>query len=138
MPDLMPAPEELDVLSNRGNLVLGLYQNNVAITPQTTMENLVECDFPGYERADPAGFDNPRQDEDEVIAEMEAPPLTFQRSETGPAQNIQGAFVFLRTTAGNYFIQAVPFPSPVPMVNKGDKFTFRPRIQLTDFEFPEL
>ncbi len=138
MPDLVAAPEELDVLNNRENLVVELYQNDLVPTPQTTAEDLVPCDFDGYEAADPAGFGVPSSNVEESVSEMEAAPLTFTKVAGDKPNTAYGCSLWLKTTAGKMFIKAERFPFPYPMVNEGDEFTIRPRLLVTDFEFPEL
>ncbi len=136
MPGPTPAPEELDLVNNRSNLVLRLYTNDIVPSVGLGLGDFVEPDFDGYEEKNPAGFGAPEGEDPEVIADMKAPPVTFTKAAGSKGSIVRGWFLVLITTAGPFFAGYKPFPKPFSMLAEGDTFTFQPKARVENIVLP--
>lgn len=76
----------------QSNRVVRLFQNNVQVSPATTIADLFECDFNGYSPIDTIGKWKPPRLVHDGLYLIDLPILSFTAT-SGSTQQVFGAFI---------------------------------------------
>jgi hypothetical protein len=109
-------------LSYQSDVVVGLFTNNIVITKDSVMADLVEASYPGYVRRQVSSWSNPVVVGDTV--QMDGAPVSFEP--TSGTYQVWGYFVLRQDGT---LIWAELFPSQVTLA-VGSPLTITPRITL--------
>ena len=80
------------------NCTFGLYQNGLIPDENTTFEELIECNFPGYSRSDALTFSGVGLDDQGNIVVVADVPDAFQCTGDPDSQQVRGCYI---ATAGD-------------------------------------